>query len=106
MDRREINLEQLLNHRVHGVDGRTVGLLVVIRVVRDGDAWRVLEYHVGAYAFFARLGGWPLGRAVLEAFRLGRKGGGYRVPWDALDIAQPRRLKLRCPVGELPRLER
>ena len=99
----EVHADQLLNRRVVGLDGKTVGHLEEIRVHRGPDGWRVEEYHVGAYALFVRLGGWPLGRAMLGALGLRRKGDGYRVPWNLLDV-QADRLVLRCPVDALQHL--
>jgi hypothetical protein len=43
---------------------------------------------------FPRLLGW------------GKKSGGYRVPWDRLDLADPDRPRLLCDVGELEGLEK
>lgn len=100
----EVHADQLLNRRVVGLDGNTVGHLEEICVRRGADGWRVEEYRVGAYALFVRLGGWPLGRALLRALGLRRKGDGYRVPWKLLDVqADP--LVLRCPVDALQHLD-
>jgi len=98
----ELHFELLLNRRVYDRDGNAVGHLEEIRATRDGV---VIEYHVGAFALFERLGAWSLGRAILRALRLSRKGGGYRVPWDQLDLTQPSRLRLRCAVEALRRLD-
>lgn len=100
IEAREIGLEELLNHRVHGLDGRAVGHLEEVVVERDGNGWHVAEYRVGAFALLARLGGWPLGRAVLRVIGLG-KGRGYRVPWQMLDVSDTSRLRLCCDVSEL-----
>ena len=105
MSAREVFVDVLLDRLVRDAEGRRVGHLQEIRVVRDGATWRVDEYHVGAFALFERLGGWPLGRAVLGALGLSRKGGGYRVPWSELDLTDPDRPRLRCPVQALQRLE-
>jgi hypothetical protein len=100
MEARELRLEEVLNHRVHGLDGKTVGHLEEVVIARDAKGWHVAEYRVGAFALFARLGGWPLGRAILKTLRLSR-GGGYRVPWQMLDLSDPAHLRLRCDVSEL-----
>ena len=102
---RELHVELLLNRRVYAPDGRPIGHLEEIRVVRDGKRWVVSEYHVGAFALFERLGAWALGRAILRAVGMDRRGGGYRVPWDQLDLTHPDRPRLRCAVETLARLE-
>lgn len=101
MSARELNVDDLIDRRVYGTDGRAIGRLEELRAERDDEGWRVVEYHVGAFALFERLGAWPLGRAVLRTLRLAKRGGGYRVPWHALDLTDPERPTLRCPVSEL-----
>ena len=105
MSAREVSVELLLNRRVYALDGRVVGHVEDVRAERTDDAWRVVEYRVGAFALFERLGAWPLGRDVLHTVGLRRRGGGYRVPWNMLDLADPLRPRLRCPVSELVPLD-
>ena len=98
---REIHVELLLNRRVYAQNGRVVGRLEEVRAeLRAGECF-VTEYHVGAYALVERLAAWRIGRAVLKLFGATRRGGGYRVPWDKLDLSDPARPRLRCEVGEL-----
>jgi hypothetical protein len=103
--RRELHLEHLIDRPVYDRHGKRIGHLEEIRAVSRGSTWEVSEYPVGAFALLERLGAWPLGRGVLRALHLGRKGGGYRVPWRALDLADPARPTLRCEVSELETLE-
>ena len=105
MTAREISVELLLNRRVYARDGRVVGHVEDVCAQRSGDAWRVVEYHVGAFALFERLGAWPLGRDMLHALGLRRRGGGYRVPWNLMDLADPLHPRLRCEVSELDPLD-
>ena len=70
---------------------------------RGGECY-VAEYLVGAYAMLERLAAWPIGRSVLKLFGAARKGGGYRVPWDKLDLSDPRRPRLTCKVEELSKM--
>jgi hypothetical protein len=37
--------------------------------------------------------------------RVRRKGGGFRVPGNQLDVSDPLRPRLRCPVSELPPID-
>ena len=42
---------------------------------------------------------------MLDLFRLRRRDGLYRIPWDKLDISDPARPRLLCPMTELPAMK-
>ena len=103
MPDRELRLEDLLSRRLRDVDGKPAGFIEeVCAEERDGH-WEIVEFRVGAYAWLQRLAGSAIGRSALQAFGLGR-GGGYRVPWDRLDLSDPRTPRLRCRLDDLERL--
>lgn len=99
----EVHLDHLIGRRVLGLNGRPVGRLEEVKAEIKDDECLVSEYHVGSYAAFERLSALSIGRTVLKLFRLAK--GGYRVPWDQLDVSEPARLRLRCRVGDLKPLE-
>ena len=105
MARQEIQVELLLSRRVYALNGRVIGRLEEVQTELRGGACFVTEYHVGAYALIERLAAWPVGRALLKLFGATRRGGGYRVPWDKLDLRDPARPRLRCEVGALKPIE-
>ena len=92
--------------------GRTKGSMVSVNLIANTDLKTpdefkqlvVKEYHVGTYAAFERLSGWSLGRGVLSLVPTGKRGG-YRIPWNKLDLSDPLRPRLRCSVDELQPLE-
>ncbi len=96
-----VNLEHLAGRRVLSQRGKNVGYIEEIRAERDGDDFVVTEFHVGVYAAFVRLSASAIGVAVLDLFRLRRRDGLYRIPWDKLDISDPARPRLLCPMTEL-----
>jgi hypothetical protein len=102
----ELHVEALLNRRVYDDAGRPVGRIEEIRAVRRGGQCFVSEYRVGTFALLERLAGGQLGRSILQALRLRRKDGGYRVRWDQLDLRDPARPTLRCPVSKKKPVER
>jgi sporulation protein YlmC with PRC-barrel domain len=104
MAKTEINVERLIGKRVFALNGQSVGRLEEVRAELRGGECLVEEYHVGSYAVFERLAALHLGRALLKKFGAHKHGGGYRVPWDKLDLSDPARPRLRCPVGELEKL--
>ena len=102
--RQEVHVELLLNRRVLALNGRSVGRIEEVIAEQRGGECYVAEYLVGAYAMLERLAAWPIGRSVLKLFGAARKGGGYRVPWDKLDLSDPRRPRLTCKVEELSKM--
>lgn len=100
-----VNLEHLAGRRVLSLRGKSIGHIEEIRAERDGDDFVITEFHVGIYAAFERLSAWTIGVAVLDLFRLRRREGFYRIPWDKLDISDPARPRLLCPMTELSGME-
>ncbi|RWO41725.1 MAG: hypothetical protein EOS12_22655 [Mesorhizobium sp.] len=96
-----VNLERLAGRRVLSQRGKNVGYIEEIHAERDGDDFVVTEFHVGVYAAFERLSASAIGVAVLDLFRLRRRDGLYRIPWNKLDISDPARPRLLCPMTEL-----
>jgi len=100
----EINLELLLSRRVYALNGKVVGRLEEIRAELRGSECVVTEYLVGVYAMFERLAAWSIGRSILRTLRV-REGGGYRVAWHQLDLSDPLRPRLCCPMSDLPLID-
>jgi len=98
---REINVELLLSRRVYALNGKCIGRLEEVRAeMRDGECV-LTEFLVGVYALFERLAAWSIGRSILRTLRLKRRDGGYRVPWNQLDLSDPERPRLKCAVSDL-----
>jgi hypothetical protein len=92
-----LRLDRLLGREVLTANNRPLGRLEEFRVERRGTAWIVTEYVIGRAGLFERLG---LGvRLVLGIAR----GGGFVARWDQLDLTNPDRPRLACPVEELRR---
>jgi sporulation protein YlmC with PRC-barrel domain len=94
----EVRLELLIGRKVLDPDGRKVGRIEEAIAIRDGRDLVITEYHLGSAALVERLSvaGKMLG---FHPFR-----GGYRVPWDQLDLSDPMKPRLKCPVEELHRI--
>jgi len=105
MAKQEINLELLIGKRVRALNGRSIGYLEEIRAeLKEGECF-VEEYLIGAYAMFERLAALSIGRAILQLFGARKKHDGYRVPWNKLDLTDPKRPRLLCEVNELRTLD-
>ena len=98
MKRTDLRLELLVGRRVFAMDGNAIGRLHEFRATREGEAWVVTEFDIGPDAALERLAvrhfGWiPRKRPV-----------GYRARWDQIDLSDPIRPRLTCPVEELQTL--
>src|SRR5205085_11890335 len=105
MAKQEVNLELLIGKRVRALTGKSIGHLEEIRAeLSEGECF-VEEYLVGTYAVLERLAAISIGRAILHLFGARRKHGGYKVPWDKLDLTDPERPRLLCEVDKLKTLD-
>lgn len=94
MSAREIRIEVLLGAMVRDPDGRRVGRIEEIRAVPDGDGLVVTHYLLGSTGWRERLSlrGLRLGIRTLRGVgRADRR----RLPWQTLDVSDPRRPRLR-----------
>ena len=96
MSATEIHLELLLGRKVHDTRGRPVGRIEEVTAARADLDCVVEEFHLGPHALVERLS--------LPLIRLFR-GPGHRVrrvPCDRLDLSDPMRPRLTCPLEDLP----
>ncbi|MFB2894416.1 hypothetical protein ACE1CI_16020 [Aerosakkonemataceae cyanobacterium BLCC-F50] len=101
MTTRELNLELLLGKSVLDSGGKPIGRIEEIRAEKQGDEWIIEEYLVGSTAILERLSAWKLGLAILKLMGARKIHGGYRIPWDKLDLTNPDRPRLHCSLSEL-----
>lgn len=101
MTNREIHLELLLGKPVLDSAGKSIGRIEEIRAQKQGNEWIMEEYLVGSTAILERLSAWKLGLAILKLMGARKIHGGYRIPWDKLDLTNPDRPCLHCSLSEL-----
>ncbi|MFE1746134.1 hypothetical protein [Coleofasciculus sp. H7-2] len=101
----EIHLELLLGKQVLDSTGKPVGRLEEVRAEREGDEWIVRRYLIGVPALLERLSTWTIGLAILHSLGARNLHGGYEVPWEQMDLADPQKPRLRCTLEELKTLE-
>jgi len=94
---REVRVELLLGRNVVDRNGRSVGRIEEIQARQEGDRCLVEEFHLGPHALLERLSALPLVRHLLHG--LGRKPHRpLRVGWQAMDLSDPRRPRLRAAI--------
>lgn len=97
----EVNVEQLLGKKVCDVDGQDVGRIEEFRVERDDEACRVEAYLIGASALIQRLSAWTLVRPIRRSLHGRSFYSVYRVPWEDMDLTDPRHPRLRISKRDL-----
>jgi sporulation protein YlmC with PRC-barrel domain len=102
---REVALHHLLGRTVRDPNGRKVGrieeLRAEIELHEQGNDYVVTEFHVGSFGTIETLAGAHFARQLL--LRLGRFAPyeRHRIPWNRLDITDPRHPKALDTVEEL-----
>jgi hypothetical protein len=89
-----VRLEQLVGRRVLAANNRSIGRLEDVRAELQDGRCTITEYVIGVAGLFERLG---LGVTLL----LGGRVSGYIARWDQLDISDPERPRLTCPLADL-----
>jgi len=97
----EIHVELLLGAKVRDVDGSYVGRIEELRVERDENACLVDAYLIGASAVIQRLSAWTLVRPIKKLLRSRKLYSLYQVPWQDMDLTDPRRPRLRTRKSDL-----
>lgn len=103
-DCREVRVEELVGRRLCDIDGRKVGRIEELVAELRGTDWVVIEIHVGPGALLERLVDLSALVPLLSTFerRLRKR---YRVPWDQLNLTNPRRPKATVAVATLRQLD-
>jgi hypothetical protein len=97
----EIYLELLLGKSVLDSTGKSVGRIEEFRAEKQGNEWFIQEYLIGYPAILERLSAWTVGLAILHTLGARKLHGGYRVPWDKLDLTNLEQPRLLCTLEEL-----
>jgi hypothetical protein len=96
-----IHFEHLLGCEVRDREGKRVGRILAVSTGREGEDLVVSEYMLGTAALLARLG---LTAGRLVGLRVRREP--LCIPWDQLDLRDPKQPRLLCPVAELKERKR
>jgi sporulation protein YlmC with PRC-barrel domain len=93
----------LVGTKVHDVDGRKVGRIEEIRVKREEKALLVESYLIGASALIERLSARTLVRPIRRFLRARHVYSVYEVPWQEMDLSDPKRPVLKIAQRDLHR---
>ena len=97
----DVNVELLVGAQVHDTDGNKVGRIQELRADSRGDACVVESYLIGASALIERLSAWTLARPIARALHARKLYSLYEVPWQDMDLSDPKRPRLKIAKSEL-----
>jgi sporulation protein YlmC with PRC-barrel domain len=97
----DINVELLLGTKVYDANGEKVGRIEEFRAEADGNFCRIEAYLIGASALVQRLSAWTLVRPIQRALRSRKIYSVFEVPWQDMDLSDPRRPRLRITAKDL-----
>ena len=101
----DIKVELLVGTKVHDVDGTKVGRIEEIRVEQKGQDLVVEAYLIGASALIERLSARTLVRPIRRLLRTRHVYSVYEVPWQDLDLTDPKRPVVRIAKRDLQRVK-
>jgi hypothetical protein len=99
----DIKIELLVGTKVHDVDGVKIGRIEEIRVERQDKALLVESYLIGASALIERLSARTLVRPIRRLLRTRHIYSVYEVPWQDMDLTDPKRPVVRIAKRDLQR---
>jgi sporulation protein YlmC with PRC-barrel domain len=109
MSAREVRVTELIGRRVRDATGRSIGrieeLICEIELRPEGRDYVVRELHVGAAGFLEAMAGSMLARGLLRTVGRGSGYTRYRVPWEAMDLADPERPRITVPRERLAEID-
>jgi sporulation protein YlmC with PRC-barrel domain len=99
----DIEIQLLVGKKVYDVDGNSVGRIEEIRVKREEKALLVESYLIGASALIERLSARTLVRPIGRLLRARHIYSVYEVPWQEMDLTDPKRPVLKIGQNDLRR---
>ncbi|HEY8832699.1 MAG TPA: hypothetical protein VIM21_09305 [Gemmatimonadaceae bacterium] len=99
----DIRVQLLVGTKVHDVDGRSVGRIEEIRVVRQEKALLVDAFLIGSSALIERLSARILVRPIRRLLHSRHIYSVYEVPWQEMDLSDPERPVLKIAQRDLRR---
>lgn len=99
----DVKVELLVGTKVLDLDGKKVGRIEEIRVERQETALLVEAYLIGASGLIERLSARTLVRPIRRLLRTRHIYSVYEVPWQDMDLTDPKRPVLRIAQRDLRR---
>jgi sporulation protein YlmC with PRC-barrel domain len=101
MKTRRIHVEHLLGRSVHDAAGRRVGRIEEIKAEQNSRGCMVTEFVLGEGGLWQRLSFQGIGPLFVRSLAGKSRTRANTIPWQQMDLSNPRRPKLRCREDEL-----
>ena len=109
MSEREIRIEELIGRRVRDADGRVVGrieeMVCEIELHERGRDYVVRTLQIGTFGALDALGGSRVLRLLLRTLLPSRAYRCLDVPWNGIELSDPRRPRLIRMAAETGRAD-
>jgi len=101
MKQHRIHAEHLLGRIVRDTNGRKVGRIEEIEVETNSKGAYVTAFVVGAAGLLERMSLKGFAPLFLPSLVKRSEKNACRIPWDKMDLSNPRKPRSRCPREEL-----
>jgi sporulation protein YlmC with PRC-barrel domain len=101
MTTRRVHVEHLLGRTVHDTNGRRVGRIEEIKAEDTSGGCVVSEFVLGREGLWQRLSFHGIAPLFIRALAKKGRARAQTVPWQQMDLSNPRRPKIRCAEDEL-----
>ena len=101
MSVRRIHLEHLLGRTVRDVDGRSAGRIEEIEAEETSRGCFVTAFVLGEKGLLKRLSFRGIGPLFLPALARKAEVRATGVPWEMIDLTNPKKPRLRCRKDQL-----
>jgi sporulation protein YlmC with PRC-barrel domain len=101
---KELQLFEFLGNKVLDADGKYAGRIEEIEVERGDEVCAVKSYLVERRGVLDRLQTWVFAAPIQKSIPVREKSKPYRVPWDKMDLSDPRHPRILVPQSELSRI--
>jgi sporulation protein YlmC with PRC-barrel domain len=105
MNGKRIHLEMLLGRKVTDIDGQKVGRIEEFRSEERNGETVITHYLVGQQGLWERLSIPGLAYSVLLPLGATKGVATHKIPWNKLDLSDPKHPKLRGRKDEVEELE-
>src|SRR4051812_18020274 len=101
MKARRIHAEHLLGRMVYDSDNCKVARIEEIEAEETRDGCYVSNFILGHRGMLKRMSIWGVGRLFFPSLVTHAEKNAPCIPWDRMDISNPKRPRLRCRRNEL-----
>jgi len=101
MKQRRIRAEFLLSRTVRDIDGRRAGRIEEIEVENSSQGCFVTGFVLGTKGLLQRLSFRGIAPLFIPSMSAKRQKRAKAVPWQQMDLTNPKRPRLRCSKDDL-----